>query len=94
MFLCKLGSEHSSQGEPLARVSVVRDRYAVGLRVVDNAVNARHLVAAYALDGQLGEFTHICSLHGAVGQMLLSLDPCGLAVEVVDDLLCQRYGCA
>ena len=46
MFLCKLGSEHSSQGETLARVSVVRDRYAVGLRVVDNAVKASHLVAA------------------------------------------------
>ena len=94
MLLCKLGSEHRSQGEALTRVSVVRDRYAVGLRVVDNAVNARHLVAAYALYGQLSGCTLVCSLHGAVSQMLLSLDPRGLAVEVVDDLLCQRYGCA
>ena len=75
MVLCILCREHGTKGKSLARVGIVSDCYAVGVAVVDNTMNARHLVAAYALNGKLVGSNIVSSLHCAIGKMLLTLHP-------------------
>ena len=55
---------------------------------------ARHFVAAYAFNRQLIGGAIVGALYGAVGEVLLALHPCGLAVEVGYDFLSQSDGCA
>ena len=86
--------EHRFEGESLARVGIVGDGDAVGVAVVDYAVYAGHFVAADALDSQLIGGAIVGALYGAVGEVLLALHPCVLAVDVGYYLLSQSDGCA
>ena len=68
------------------------DGYAVSLGVVDDGVNAWHLIASDALDGQLRSGALVGAFLCAVGLQLQAFHPRCLAVEVVDNLFCQRDG--
>ena len=48
-----LGSQYGAKGKALAAVGIVGDGNLVGLAVPGNAMNARHLVATYAVNAQL-----------------------------------------
>ena len=75
MLLCIFGCKHRTQGESLTRVGVVCDVDAVGFAIVYYRVDARNLVAAYALDGKLVGSHVVGALHRAVGKVLLALNP-------------------
>ena len=96
-FSTDIKAEFKDEDEPRQVVIAGRmmgDGDAIGVAVVYYAVYAGHFVAAYAFNRQLAWGAIVGALYGAVGEVLLALHPCSLAVEVGYYLLSQSDGCA
>ena len=80
------GRQHGAQGKAPAVLRVVGDGDAVRLRVVTDAVDARHLAFADGRDAQ-----NVLLIFFLVGRGQF---PAGLAVEVLQDAFRQGDGSA
>ena len=53
VFLGELSGQHGTEGESLAGVGIMGDGDEVGIRVVTDGMDARHLTAANVIDTQI-----------------------------------------
>ena len=92
VILGVFSSQYSTECKSLAAVGIVGDGNLVGLGIITDAVDARHLIPTDGSDRQLVRSDLVAAALRAVGCVLEALYPFVLAVEAVDDVRGKRIG--
>ena len=77
MLLRIFSGQHGTQGKPLARMGIVGDGDAVGLRIIAHGMNTGHLSTAQRIDAERCRIVRL---------ILLTLYPTGLAIQILQDI--------